>query len=169
MIALAAARASASPEGDRLTLGYYAARPIAGTAGGIGHTITARWDRAWLNGLELGVGLEVGFSVGSEPLARATLLPGIAKIFELGGLQARIEAAAGPQIVGGRVTLDAIPLQGIEARSFHVEVAGGLDAPLTDRLDLRARLGATMDGLYPAGHASTRLSPFVGVGVVLRL
>jgi hypothetical protein len=154
--------------GDRITVGYFASRPIAGHASGIANAIAARWDRMLDSGFEFGLGLELGYSGGDEPLTRATLLPGVAWRAKLAQVLVGADVAAGPQIVRGRVTIDGIPLSGIEPRGFHAELAAAIDGELTSRLYVRARAGVAIDGLYPAGHASTRGAPFVEIAIVIR-
>ena len=143
-------------------------RPIARSGTGASHALAVRFDRAVIPNLELGAGLEVGMSRGDEPLARLALLPGIAFRFAtVGELEFRIEEQIGWQIVHGHLTLDGIPLRGTETRSFHDELALAVDAPLTNGVELRARAGLVLDGIYPAGHASTRAGPFVGISFVI--
>ncbi len=118
--------------------------------------------------LELGLGIEVGASGGSEPLQRGALLPGIALARTIGSLTWRIEEQIGPQVVRGRLSIGPIPLRGTETRSFHDELALAVDVPITDVVDLRIRAGLQIDGIYPAGHASTFVGPIVGVAAVVR-
>jgi hypothetical protein len=160
--------AAAVPVGHRFAVGYFVSRSIAGGDAGIAHAIDARWQRLWSSGFEIGAGIELGYAPGDESLARLALLPAIAWSVPLAAVVGRVEAAAGPQFVRGRVTLGGIPLQGIETRGFHGELSGALDAPLAATIDLRARGGLAIDGLYPAHHASTRVGPFVEIALVKR-
>jgi hypothetical protein len=126
-----------------------------------------RWEHAMKPWLELGGGIELGYSGGRESQTRFALMPGVAFVHSLGAVTLRIEEQFGWQVVRGRLTLDAIPLRGTETRSFHEEAAVALDAALTPTIALRARAGIIVDGIFPVGHASVRAGPFVGVAVVI--
>ncbi len=152
---------------DRIALGYLASRPIAASGSGVAHSVALRFDRDVSSKIEVGVGLELGGSAGDEPLQRAALLPGIALVHHTGSLTWRLEEQLGWQIVRGRLTLDGVPFRGTETRSFRNELAVAVDAPLTAVVDIRVRAGLVIDGIYPVGHASTRVGPFVGVSFVL--
>lgn len=154
---------------DRITVGYMAARPITAEDSGLAHSIAARWDRLVMPWLEVGAGVEAGFSSGDESVDRFAVLPGLAFVERVGDLSFRLEQQIGWQVAHGKVTLDGIPLRGTETRGFHYEGALAVDAMLTSGVDLRARIGVTVDGLYPVGHSSTRVGPFVGVAAVFRL
>jgi hypothetical protein len=154
---------------DRLAAGYAASRPIAGDSSGLASTIIVRWEHRFTNALEVGVGGELGYSRGDESLTRAALLPSLAWSRRAAEVSLRIEGAAGPQLVYGRVTLDGIPLRGLETRGFHAELAAMLEAELSRRVDLRAGGGIMVDGLYPVGHSSTKASPFVACIIVVAL
>jgi hypothetical protein len=162
LLASTAARAD-----DRVALGYLASRPIAASGSGLAHSVAMRFDRDVTSRIELGVGLELGVSGGAQPLQRLALLPGIALVHKAGSLTWRLEEQIGWQIVRGRLTLDGIPLRGTETRSVRNELAVAVDAPLTEVVDLRVRVGLQIDGIYPVGHASTRLGPFVGISFVV--
>jgi hypothetical protein len=171
MASLVSERGMASPHdtGHRISAGYFASRPIAGDASRIAQGFALRWAHLFGNRLELGAGVELGYSGGEEALSRVALLPTIAWVGKLSAVAARIDASVGPQLVSGRVTIDGIPLKGIETRSIHAELGGAIDAELAPTLDIRGRAGLGFDGLYPAGHASTRVAPFVELAVVLHL
>jgi hypothetical protein len=169
VLAGSSATASPSSAGHRLSAGYLVSRPIAGDASGLAQTFATGWARLFDSGLEVSLGIELGHSGGEEPLERAALLPGVAWVAMSSAIVARAEAAIGPQLVDGRVTIDGIPLRGIETRSFHAELGGAIDGELAPTLDVRARIGIAIDGLYPAGHASTRAAPYVELAVVLHL
>jgi hypothetical protein len=167
LVVFASARASAD---DRVAVGYLASSSIVSTGNGLTHSAAAQWQRSIGEWLELGAGAELGVSGGHETsLTRFAPLAGIAVVHHLGALTLRIDEQIGWQLVHGNLTLDGIPIAGTETRSFHEELTVGLDAPLSDRLSLRGRGGFVIDGLYPAGHSSTRVSPCVGVSIVFSL
>lgn len=145
---------------DRVTMGYLVSRPIAASGSGIAHAAMLRWDHSIRPPIEILIGVEAGVSGGEQPIARFAALPGIAIRL---AHDLRIEEQVGWQIVRGRLTLDGIPLRGTETRSFHNELAIAWDRHLTDLVTLRLRGGLFIDGIYPAGHASTRVGPFVGI------
>jgi hypothetical protein len=160
--------ASSARADDRLATGYVVSRPIVRAEPGIAHAIAARYERGLGARLEIGIGIQAGYSSGTETLWRAAVLPGIALTFPLDAITLRIEEQGGWQVVHGRVTLDGIPLAGTETRSFHNELSLAIDAPLSRTIDLRARAGVAIDGLFPAGHVSIYVGPFVGVAVIVR-
>lgn len=151
---------------DRVEVGALAARPIAAGVTGIGVAAQARWDRRVVPWLEVGAGIEGGLS---NDLQRVAFLPGIAVVAKWSTLEVRIEERGGWQIVHGKLTLDAIPLEGTETRSFHDEVAVGVSAAVNASSELRGRAGVAIDGIYPAGHSSLRVGPFIGVAWATRL
>jgi hypothetical protein len=155
--------------GDRVTVDGFVGRPI--TAGGTGVAVVAgaRWDRLVLPALELGVGLEAGTSTGSDQLRRVALVPGIAFVTHRAGLELRVEERFGWQVVNGEITLDSVPLRGTETRSFHEEAAVAAGSMVSSAVELRARLGVTVDGVYPAGHSSVRIGPVVGLAAVVHI
>jgi hypothetical protein len=154
---------------DRLTVGAMTGRPISADGTGLAIAGELRWDRLIVPWLELGAGLELGSSTGRSALERVALLPGFAVVTKASSLELRFEERGGWQLVNGTLTLDAIPLSGTESRSFHDEVDVAVGAVLTRSSDLRGRAGLTIDGLYPAGHSSLRVGPFIGVAFVSRL
>jgi hypothetical protein len=149
---------------DRVTMGYVASRPIAASGSGIAHAMMLRWDHPIRPRIEIDLGVEAGVSGGEQPLARFAALPGIA--IEI-ARNLRVEEQVGWQIVRGRLTLDGIPLRGTETRGWHDELALAFDRPLTNIVTLRLRGGVVIDGIYPSGHASTRVGPFVGVSFAI--
>lgn len=151
---------------DRLEVGALASRPIAGGVTGIGVAAQARWDRRVIPWLEIGAGIEGGLS---NDLQRVAFLPGIAVVAKWSTLEVRIEERGGWQVVHGTLTLDAIPLAGTETRSFHDELAVGVSAAVNSGSELRGRAGVAIDGIYPAGHSSLRVGPFIGVAWATRL
>jgi len=151
---------------DRIEVGALAARPIAASATGIGVAAQARWDRRVVPWLEIGAGIEGGLS---SDLQRVAFLPGVALVSKWSGLEVRLEERGGWQIVHGTLTLDAIPLAGTETRSFHDEIAIGVSAAIDHSSELRGRAGVAIDGIYPAGHSSLRVGPFIGVAWATRL
>ena len=153
---------------DRVTAGYMISRPITQSGTGASHSALVRWDREVWRALEVGFGIELGVSGGDEPIARFAMLPGVAYTFaRVGELGLRIEEQVGWQIVRGRLTIDGIPFRGIETRSWHNEIAFAAGAPISDQIDLRARAGIVIDGIYPSGHASLRVGPFVGISFAI--
>lgn len=162
---------AATASSGHVAVGYIMSPAIAQGSAGAAHALSARFDRAaFRSSLELGIGIEAGFSGGDESLTRFALLPGIAyRVARLDDLSFYIEERAGWQIVRGRLTLDGIPLRGTETRSWHNELAFAAGGPLTNLVELRARVGVVIDGIYPAGHASTRVGPFVGVAIAVEL
>jgi hypothetical protein len=159
--------ASPAAADDRITVGYLLSRPSAASGGSSAHAVASRWDRMFTPYLEAGAGLEIGFSFGDQALQRYAFLPGAAFVYPVGEIVVRVEEQLGWQIVRGRLTLDGIPLAGTETRSFHNAFAVAADAGLTDTFDIRARLGFAIDGIYPAGHASTFFGLFAGIAIVV--
>lgn len=157
---------------DSLAFGYLAARPIARDASGIQNAGSVRWNHRVLDGdlrIELGLGAEVGHYGGAEPLTRVALLPGVAIAKPLGSVVVRVEEIIGWQLVHGKLTVNGIPFAGTETRSFHDEIALAVDGPLTGTLELRARAGIAIDGVYPKGYSLVRVGPFIGVELVVGL
>jgi hypothetical protein len=72
-------------------------------------------------------------------------------------------------VVNGEITLDSVPLRGTETRSFHEEAAVAAGSMVSSAVELRARLGVTVDGVYPAGHSSVRIGPVVGLAAVVHI
>jgi hypothetical protein len=167
---LACVVAPSSAIADRVDVGYVASSSIVNTGSGLSQAGAARWQRSLREWLEIGAGAELGYSGGRETsLLRFAPLAGVAFVHPIGTLALRVDEQIGWQLVNGHLTLDGIPIAGTETRSFHEELTVGLDAPLTDRMWLRGRGGFVIDGLYPAGHSSTRTSPCVGISIVFSL
>jgi hypothetical protein len=154
---------------DRVTLDVLSGRPITADATGVAIVGGARWDRLVLPAFEVGAGIEVGTSTGVEALERIAIVPGFAFLTRIAGLELRLEERFGWQAVHGEITLDSVPLRGTETRSFHDETGIAVDSPLSSGVDVRARVGMTIDGVYPAGHSSVRIGPFVGVAAVVHI
>jgi hypothetical protein len=170
VVLIAALPARAARADDQLAVGYLISRPVARSGTGAQHSLTAQYVRMLPRCVEIGGGIETGVSGGEEPLARVAFLAGVGlRLAQLGELRVRIEELGGWQIVRGRLTLDGIPLRGTETRSWHDELAITAEAPLSNVVQLRARAGITIDGVYPAGHASTRSGPFVGISFVIAI
>ncbi len=153
---------------DRLTIGYLASRAMAGESNSLQNTGLARWEHAWPS-VEIGAGVEVAHSGGTDALTRIALLPAIALVRPVGSLQLRLEEQLGWQLVDGHVTIGGIPFAGTEPRSFHDELSAGAAARVDEGVDLRGRVGLMIDGLYPAGHSSLRAGAFIGVELAMRL
>lgn len=154
---------------DHVALGYLVSPPIADSGNGLVHAVTGRWDRELRPWIEVGIGLELGASGGDQPLTRAAVLPGAAvEIARYGTMTIRLEEQIGWQIVQGRLTLGGIPLRGTEPRGFHQEAALAIDFELNESVDLRARIGVVVDGIFPAGRSSIQVGPFVGLSAVVR-
>lgn len=164
VLLLAAREATAD---DRFSAGYVASRPVAVRAPGLAQAAAARWDHRVAPSLELGAGLEIGRSGGEEPLTRFALLPGVAFVYPYAAVTLRLEQQIGWQLAHGRLTLDGVPLTGTEPRGFHSETAVSIDAPISGTVSLGARAGMVIDGIYPAGHASTHVGPFVALTVAI--
>jgi hypothetical protein len=160
-----ASRASAD---DHVALGYLASPPIAESGSGVAHAVAGRWDRMISPVIELGIGIEVGASGGDEPITRLAVLPGGAiLITRYRAITVRIEEQFGWQIARGRLTLGGLPLRGTEPRGFHEEVAFAIDVEVNPTVALRGRVGAVVDGIFPAGHSSIELGAFVGISAVV--
>ncbi len=153
---------------DRVALGYMVSPPIAESGTGVSHAVTGRWDREIRGWIEVGIGIEVGASGGDQPLTRAAVLPGAALIVSHHrALTFRVEEQIGWQIVSGRLSLGGLPLRGTEPRGFHQEAAFALDIELNATVELRARLGVVVDGIFPAGHSSIQVGSFIGLSAVV--
>jgi hypothetical protein len=151
---------------DRVSVGYLASPPIAGDYTGAQSSLSARWEHPW-KWIEASAGVEAGYSGGHDALTRFAVLPGIALAIPVDSMIVRVEEQLGWQVATGRVTLDAIPLQGTEVRGLHDELAVAAQDRLTCSIDLRARGGLVIEGLYPEGHSSTRAGLFVGLSLVI--
>jgi hypothetical protein len=152
-----------------ISIGFLVSSPVTSSGSGASPAAALRWDARVHPSIEVGLGVEQGYSTGDESIQRFALLPGAAFVYPLGRLHLRVEDQIGWQIVRGHVTLDAIPLRGTETRGLRNELCGAVDLPVTDALDLRVRAGLTIDGLYPEYHSSTHAGVLVGVLAVARL
>lgn len=152
---------------DRGAIDYLVSPPIVRSGSGLQHTFAMRWEHSVRDWLELGLGAELGLSGGHDSeVTRVAALPGLAIVERTGPVTLRIEQQIGWQLVDGKVTLDAIPLTGTETRSFHEELTGAIEVPVTADLALRGRAGVMIDGIYPAGHSSLRVTACIGVSFV---
>ncbi len=168
----AAADDSPTPTaGPQLGVSYMMSRPVTGASGGADHAVVVRGELMRPD-FAVGIALEGGYAPGNEDetLRRFAIMPSIGVYRALDGVTLRADVSFGWQLLDGRTRLGDVPVTGTEARGARAELAVGADAPLSRPASLRARIGLALDAVFPVAlDASTRLGPFVEVGLVLAL
>ena len=168
----AAADDSSRPTaGPQVGLSYMLSRPVTGESGGADHALVVRGELMRPD-VAVGIALEGGYAPGNdeETLRRFAILPMIGVYRAMDEVTLRADVSIGWQLLDGRTRLGNVPVAGTEARGVRAELAIGADAPLSRPATLRARVGLALDAVFPVQvDASTRLGPFVELGLVLAL
>jgi hypothetical protein len=152
--------------------GYMMSRPISGESGGADHAGVVRWLGRVGVDVDVGLALELGHAPGNtnESLTRFAVLPTFAYRADVGDSVAGVDIAFGWQLAHGTTNVAGVPVTGSESRGIRGEVGLYFAAPVASKTWLRARLGVSLDGIYPQTvDAQTKLGPFGELGVAFTL
>jgi hypothetical protein len=126
--------------------------------------------------LDFGIATEFGYGASgrgtlTQSLVRVALLGGIGLSYRpISRIGLRLDAAAGWQLLSGAILLDHLRVDGSEPRGFRSEFAGTVSVEVSRGLEIFARGGIALDGVYPRPTPSSFLiNGFGSVGALFHL